>query len=74
MALGLTQPLTRNEYQEYFLGGEGGRGVGLTTLPPSYADCLEIWKTSFSWNPQGLSRLVMGLLYRHVTRIFNYLF
>jgi len=23
----------RNEYQEYFLGGEGGRCVGLTTLP-----------------------------------------
>ena len=25
----------RNEYQEYFLGGKGGRCVGLTTLPPS---------------------------------------
>jgi len=34
----------RNEYQEYFLGGKGGRCVGLTTLPPSYADCLEIWE------------------------------
>jgi hypothetical protein len=43
MALGSTQPLTeRNEYQEYFLGGKGGRCVGLTTLPPSRADCLEI--------------------------------
>jgi hypothetical protein len=42
MALGSTQPLT-NEYQEYFLGGKGGRCVGLTTLPPSCADCLEIW-------------------------------
>jgi hypothetical protein len=30
----------RNEYQEYFLGGKGGRCVGLTTLPPSCADCL----------------------------------
>ena len=27
----------RNEYQEYLLG----RCVGLTTLPPSYADCLQ---------------------------------
>ena len=37
----------RNEYQEYFLGGggeggKGGRCVGLTTLPPSCADCREI--------------------------------
>ena len=32
-----------NEYQEYFPGGKGGRCVG-QTLPPSCADCLEIWK------------------------------
>ena len=31
----------RNEYQEYFLGGKGGRCVGLTTLTPSCADFLE---------------------------------
>jgi hypothetical protein len=31
----------RNEYQEYFLGV---RCVGLTTLPPSCDDCLEIWE------------------------------
>jgi hypothetical protein len=28
----------RNEYQKYFLGGKGGRCVGLATLPFSYAD------------------------------------
>ena len=27
----------RNEYQEHFLGGKGGRCLGLTTLPPSFA-------------------------------------
>jgi len=27
-----------------FPGGKGGRCVGLTTLPPSCADCLEIWE------------------------------
>jgi len=32
----------RNEYQEYLFGGKGGRCVGLTTLPPSCADCLYI--------------------------------
>ena len=35
---GLTQSVT------YFLGGKGGRCLGLTTLPPSCADCLEIWE------------------------------
>jgi hypothetical protein len=34
----------RNEYQEYFLGGKGGRYVALTTLPPSCVHCLEIWE------------------------------
>ena len=33
----------RNEYQEYFLRGKGGRCLGLT-LPPSCANCLEILK------------------------------
>ena len=33
-----------NKYQEYLLKGKGGRCVGLTTLPPSCADCLEIWE------------------------------
>ena len=27
-----------------FSGCKGGRCVGLTTLPPSCADCLEIWE------------------------------
>jgi hypothetical protein len=33
----------RNENQEYILFGKGGRRVVLTNLPPSCADCLEIW-------------------------------
>jgi hypothetical protein len=47
----------RNEYQEYFLGCRGGRGVGLTTLPPSWADCLEIWEP----HPPGNLRACPGL-------------
>ena len=44
MALGLTQPLTEMSTRNV-LGGKGGRCVGLTTLPPSCADCLEIWES-----------------------------
>jgi len=40
-----------------FLGGKGGRCVGLTTLPPSYADCLEIWEPQ----PPGTLRACPGL-------------
>jgi len=49
--------LNRNEYQEYFLGGKGGRCVRLTTLPPSCADSLEIWKPQTS----GILRACPGL-------------
>jgi hypothetical protein len=54
---GVDSASNRNEYQEYFLRGKGGWCVRLKTLPPSCADCLEIW------NPQGLSRPVMGMLF-----------
>ena len=39
---GVDSASNRTEYQEYFLGGKGCRCVGLTTLPHSSADCLEI--------------------------------
>jgi hypothetical protein len=42
MATGVDSASNKNEYQEYFLGGKGGRCVVLTTLSPSCADCLEI--------------------------------
>jgi len=49
----------RNECQEYFLGGKGGQCVGMTTLPPSCANCLEIWESQ----PSGTPWPVIGLLY-----------
>ena len=54
---GVNLASNRNECQEYFLGGKGGRCIGLTTLPPSWADCLEIWE------PQtpGILRACPGL-------------
>jgi hypothetical protein len=42
-----------------FWGGKGGRCVGLTTLPPSCADCLKNLGASTSCNSQGLSRPLM---------------
>jgi len=41
---GVDSAFNRNDYQEYFLGGKGGRCVGLTILPSSRANCLEIWE------------------------------
>ena len=41
---GVDSASNRNEYQEYFLEGKCGRCEGLTTLPPSCVDCLEIWE------------------------------
>ena len=46
MALGSTQPLT-----EMSTRGTGGRCLGLITLPPSCAVCLEILGASTSWSP-----------------------
>jgi hypothetical protein len=63
VAPGVDSASNRNEYQECFLGGKDGRCLGLTTLPPSCVDYLEIWWVSTSWNPVGQSRRVMGLLY-----------
>jgi hypothetical protein len=40
VALGSTSACDTLEHQGYLLGGKGGQCVGLTTLPPSYADCL----------------------------------
>ena len=61
MALGSTQPLTEMSTRNFSLGGKDGRCVGLTTLPPSCASCLEIWEPQ----PPGTfwaCRPVMGLL------------
>jgi len=40
---GVDSASNRNEYQEYFLRGKGGRCIGLN-LQPSCAVCLEIWE------------------------------
>ena len=56
MALGFDSASNGNEYQRSSLGGKGGQCVGLTKLPSSCADFLELLGTSTSWTPMGLSR------------------
>jgi hypothetical protein len=56
----------RNEYQEYFLGGKGSWCIGLTTFPPSCADCLEIWERQHPgtlWACNGIALPVYSLRY-----------
>jgi len=55
--LGVDSASNRNEYQEYFLGGKGGWCVGLTALPPSCAECPEVWESQ----PPGTLRACPGL-------------
>jgi hypothetical protein len=75
---GVDSTSNRNEHQEYFLGGKGDWCIGLTTLPPSCADCFETWETQ----PPGtlracpgvaldllLERLWLGYHARHTTSI-----
>jgi len=42
---------------------KGGRRLGLTTLPPSLGDCLEILRALRSWSTNGLSKAEMGELW-----------
>jgi len=57
MALGLTQPPTEMCNKNISLGDKGGRCVGLTTLPPSCADFLEIREPQ----PAGTLKTCPGL-------------
>ena len=64
MALGSTQPLTEMSTR-LFPGGKGGRCVRLTTNHHSVPLSRSLG-TLTSWNPLGLSRPVMGLLYLYL--------
>ena len=64
--LGFDSASNRNECQR----GKSGRCVGLTTLPPSCADCLEIWEPQ----PPGTLRACNGsalLLLIYQLLLFN---
>ena len=53
----LTQPLTEMSSSCISWGVKVARGIGLTTLPPSCADCLEMWEP----RPPGTLRACPGL-------------
>jgi hypothetical protein len=61
MALGLTQRLIEMSTRD-ISWVISVRCSGLSTLPPSCADCLEVLRASTSWSPKGLSWPVMGWL------------
>jgi hypothetical protein len=61
MALASTQPVTEMSTSNISLGGKDVRCVGLTTLPPSSADYLGIWKP----RPPGTLTACPGL-YRDI--------
>ena len=44
MAVGSTLPVTEMSTRNISWGGEDDGCIGLTNLPPSCADCLEIWE------------------------------
>jgi len=56
MALGSTQPLVEMSTR-YISSGVQVARLGLTTLPPSCADCREIWKPQ----PSGTLRACPGV-------------
>ena len=58
----------RNEYQEHFLWGKGGRCVRLTTYHHPVPLSRNLG-TLTSWNPLGLSRPVMGLIYLYLLHL-----
>jgi hypothetical protein len=67
LAVGSTQPIIRVSTSGcYLLEREGSPCVGLNTLLPSSAECLEIIGTLNSLRPNGLSRIVIGLLYLYL--------
>jgi len=71
LALRSCQPLNRNEYQEYLLGGKGSRCIGLTTCHLHVQTVLEILEASTSCNPKGLSRHVTGCQFKHSSHLQN---
>jgi hypothetical protein len=61
MALRYIQPLTEMSTRNISWGGKDSRWIRLTTLPPSCADCLEIWKPQPTGTLRACNRIVLPL-------------
>ena len=57
--LGVDSASNRNQYQEYLLGGKGGRCAGLTTLSPASAIVWIFWQPLTSWSPKARSGCIV---------------
>jgi len=66
IALATTQSLTEMSARNITFGRKGGRCLVLTTLPPSCAECLEIWEPQ----PPGTLRDCPGLYRDYFTFTF----
>jgi hypothetical protein len=60
---GIESSSSRNEYQGYLLEGKDGRCVEMTTLPPSCADCQEIWEPQLPGALRGCTAIVFISIY-----------
>ena len=68
MAVGSTQPPTEMSTRNISWRGKGGQCEGLTTLPPSCADCHDIWEPQ----PPGTLRASPGLYRDYFTFTFTF--
>ena len=66
---GVDSGSNRNEYRGYLLGGKGGRCVGLTTLPPSCAGCLEIWEPQHPGTLRDCNGIALPFYLAHPEKI-----
>jgi hypothetical protein len=66
LVLDSTQPHNSNEYQGYFLGVKGGRCIGLRTLPPPGAECLEIGDRQPTGTLWACNNPLLGSLFLYI--------
>jgi len=69
MALGLTQPATEMSTRNISWGSKGGRCVGLTTVPTSCADFLDICEPQPPGTLKACTAIVLPLPFTFIITI-----